>query len=83
MPKLHRNRSLVNRCHEGQIIIGSKEKCILHNPSIIFPLKLGPELLPSAYEDSVARLPAGALHHGRVVVLDEDGGGQEGQHDPW
>ena len=81
MPKLHRNRSLVNRCHGGQIIIGSKEKCILHNPSIIFSLKL--ELLPSAYEDGVAQLPAGALHHGRVVVLDEDGGGQQGQENPW
>ena len=44
----------------------------MHNPSIIFSLKLGPELLPNAYEDGVAQLPAGALHYRRVVVLDED-----------
>ena len=83
IPKLHSNLWLINRCHGGQIIIGSKEKCILHNPSIIFSLKLGPELLPNAYEDGVAQLPAGALHHGRVVVLDEYGGGQQSQENPW
>ena len=55
----------------------------MHNPSIIFSLKLVPELLPNAYEDGVAQLPAGALHHGRVVVLDEYGGGQQGQENPW
>ena len=35
---VHCNRLLINRCRGGQIIIGSKEKC-LHNPSIIFSLK--------------------------------------------
>ena len=76
-------KSLINRCHRGQIIIGSKEKCILHNPSIIFSLKHGTELLPSAYEDGVAQLPAGALHHGGVVILDEDGGGHKSQENSW
>ena len=40
-------------------------------------------MLPSAYEDGVGQLAAGALHHGRVVILHEDGGGQKGQQDSW
>ena len=37
--------------------------------------------MPSAYEDGVGQLAAGALHNGRVVILHEDRGGQEGQQD--
>ena len=39
------------------------------------------EAQADANKDGVGQLPAGALHHGRVVVLDEDACGDDGDNE--
>lgn len=47
--------------------------------TIILPIKHN-NIANISCEDGVGQLPAGALHHGRVIELDEDGRGEGGQH---
>ena len=50
---------------------------------LLYQGECGHEAEADAHQDGVGQLPAGALDHRGVVVLDEHTGGEDGDHDAY